>query len=142
VTALDSGAAFFGLLDLSERRLTAIEHLRTRLRWLRGLWAGLALVALLVPFGVLTGVRDSGPASTGWLVGAAVAAVGVFALWLFVLRPADLRLAADERRMVADVNRLREVYAHFARREEWEEELIRSVRQRLSAFPIQVRGQR
>ncbi|MDG4787343.1 hypothetical protein O7626_15620 [Micromonospora sp. WMMD1102] len=140
MTALDSGAAFFGLLETTERRLASVGELRARLRWLRGLWAALALVALLAPVAVLAGVGDPESAPGGWLAGSAVAAVAVFGLWTVVLRPAGLRLALEERRIATDVSRLREVYAHFAEREGWDDVRVRSVRRRLSAFPIGARG--
>ncbi|WP_285229379.1 hypothetical protein OG422_18445 [Streptomyces sp. NBC_01525] len=39
--------------------------------------------------------------------------------------------------MLEDVNRLRELFAHVAEREQWDGSLTRSVRQRLSRFPIE-----
>jgi hypothetical protein len=39
--------------------------------------------------------------------------------------------------MLSEINRLRELFIHIARREQWEYERIRATRQRLSQFPIE-----
>ena len=39
--------------------------------------------------------------------------------------------------MLSEINRLRELFIHIARREKWDHERIRTTRQRLSQFPIE-----
>jgi hypothetical protein len=66
-------------------------------------------------------------------VGLAVALVTQAALVL----PLRRQVAMEERIMLREVNRLRELFVHIARREQWDNERTHATRQRLSQFPIE-----
>ncbi|SEF16496.1 hypothetical protein [Jiangella alba] len=134
MTDLVSGAAFFALLERCERRIAQVRRRRLGVRLLRSAVAVLALAALATAGS--TWVADPEPGRAVWLVASAGAALVALATWIFAERPAARRLSADQHQVIEDVNRLREVLAHFARREGWDDDRIRSVRRRLSAFPL------
>ncbi|MER6023816.1 hypothetical protein [Streptomyces anulatus] len=73
-------------------------------------------------------------------VGLAVAALSLaacVALLLRIERPLNRRFVEEERAMIEEVNRMRELFTHVAERDRWEERLKASVRERLSRFPVE-----
>ncbi|MFG2640657.1 hypothetical protein ACGFYP_06735 [Streptomyces sp. NPDC048370] len=133
----DRTDAFLHSLDLAERQLAIVHTQRATLRAARltravsGLVAGLALGLALA---------GSGGGDAGTLVPliVAAAALGVVAVsWIGFIRPSLLRIAAAESAMLYNVNRLREVFSHLADQAQWDPALIKSVRGRLSRFPIE-----
>ncbi|SCE63242.1 hypothetical protein GA0115261_118691, partial [Streptomyces sp. OspMP-M43] len=80
-----------------------------------------------------------GPGSLLVAVGLSVAALSLAAcvtLLLRIERPLKRRFVAEEQAMIEEVNRMRELFTHIAERDRWEERLKRSVRERLSRFPV------
>jgi len=103
MTELANGAAFFTLLDISERRLAHVRRQRYGVRLLRSAIVVLALAALLGSAIALLRVADSEPVPAGWLGASACAALAALATWIFTERPAGRRLSADEHGMIEDV---------------------------------------
>ncbi|TSB31454.1 hypothetical protein FNJ62_06115 [Streptomyces benahoarensis] len=141
MAALDHGPAFLRALDRAEERLAAVRSVHARLRHFRRLQAAAAVVALLAPTVPLWGVTKVGGSHGTWILVSLLTAVAALAALLTVrvacARPSRLRMTEEERAMLEDVNRLRELFAHVAEREQWDGSLTRSVRQRLSRFPIE-----
>ncbi|KUL37487.1 hypothetical protein ADL22_21240 [Streptomyces sp. NRRL F-4489] len=141
MAAPDHGPAFLRTLERAEERLAAVRALRARLRRIHRLQAAAAAVALLAPAVPLAGAGGPGGGRDVWIAVAllttAAALAVLLGLWSACARPSRRRLAAQERAMLADVNRLRELFAHVARREKWDASRTRSVRERLSRFPIE-----
>lgn len=135
----DRTDAFLHSLDLAERQLAIVHTQRATLRAARLTRAVSALVAGLALGLALAGSGGAG-GDAGTLVPLIVAAValGVVAVsWIGFIRPSLLRIAAAESAMLYNVNRLREVFSHLADQAQWDPALIKSVRGRLSRFPIE-----
>ncbi|MEU9703376.1 hypothetical protein [Streptomyces sp. NPDC047981] len=134
----DRTAAFFRSLEGAEARLKTVRLARTRLRLgrrTRAVSAGVAVVCLIL---ALTADGTGGIAVTLVPLLVAAGALGVMTdAWFRFVRPSLLVIAHEERAMLDEVNRLREMYAHIAIQEKWDPVVEKSVRQRLSRFPIQ-----
>lgn len=141
MAAIDGGAAFLRTLAASERRLTGVQALSARRRRVRRPRIASASLAVLIP-GVLALAAATGGGPGGVLVagGLSVAALSLAAcltLLLRIERPLNRRFVEEDRVMIEEVNRLRELFTHVAERDRWEERLKHSVRERLSRFPVE-----
>ncbi|MFJ8254252.1 hypothetical protein [Streptomyces sp. NPDC094466] len=139
--AIDGGAAFLRMLAAAERRLAAVHALSARRRRVRRPRIATASLAALIP-AVLAVAAATGGGPGGVLVAVGLTAAGLslaacVALLLRIERPLNRRFAEEERTMIEDVNRMRELFTHIAERDRWEERLKRSVRERLSRFPVE-----
>lgn len=139
--AIDGGAAFLRMLAAAERRLAAVQALSARRRRVRRPRIATASLAALIP-AVLAVAAATGGGLGGVLVAVGLTAAGLslaacVALLLRIERPLNRRFAEEERTMIEDVNRMRELFTHIAERDRWEERLKRSVRERLSRFPVE-----
>ncbi|MFB6928888.1 hypothetical protein ACFCXR_28295, partial [Streptomyces noursei] len=97
-----------------------------------------ALVAVAVA--LLSTDRPGDERGTWVVVSLFIAAVGFAAVLVTqaaVVLPLRRKLALEERVMLNEVNRLRELFVHVARSEQWSRERVRAARQRLSQFPIE-----
>ncbi|MEU3053198.1 hypothetical protein [Streptomyces griseus] len=141
MAAIDGGAAFLRTLTAAERRLAGVQALRARLRRVRRPRIASAALAVLIPVVLaLAAATGDGPGGVLVVVGLAVAALSLaacVALLLRIERPLNRRFAQEERAMVEEVNRMRELFTHVAERDRWEERLKQSVRERLSRFPVE-----
>ncbi|MFH8871779.1 hypothetical protein ACIBCC_24120 [Streptomyces griseus] len=140
MAAIEDGAAFLRTLADAERRLAGVQALGARRRRVRRPRIASASLAALIP-GVLAvaAVAGGGPGSLLVAVGLSVAALSLAAcvtLLLRIERPLKRRFVAEEQAMIEEVNRMRELFTHIAERDRWEERLKRSVRERLSRFPV------
>ncbi|MEW2060723.1 hypothetical protein AB0899_08095 [Streptomyces sp. NPDC007002] len=139
--AIDDGAAFLRLLTATERRLAGLQALTARRRRVRRPRIASAALAVLIP-AVLVSAAATGDGPGGVLlaVGLTVAVLSLaacVALLLLIERPLNRRMAVEEHAMIEEVNRMRELFTHVAERDRWEERLRRSVRERLSRFPVE-----
>jgi hypothetical protein len=133
MTALRSGDDFLALLGACEQRLAVVGRRRSRMRWTqRVILVGSFAAMILLAGGVLSDRAAATPFAVALL---AVPALLAVASWAVLIRPTGRELSAQEQAMLVDVDRLREVLAHFARRERWSDDTVRTVRRRLSAFP-------
>ncbi|GHD42174.1 hypothetical protein [Streptomyces galbus] len=141
MTAIDDGEAFEQVLAESESRLVVIRASRHRLRVARRAQAGGGVLALLAVSSALLASDRSGSERGIWIVASLLVAAACLASVLVVQATVILRVrrqaAVEERVMLSDVNRLRELFIHIARREEWDRERTHAARQRLSRFPIE-----
>ncbi|MEU2069728.1 hypothetical protein [Streptomyces anulatus] len=141
MAAIDGGAAFLRTLAAAERRLAAVQALRARRRRVRRPRIATGSLAVLIPGALaLAAATGGGPGGVLVGVGLAVAALSLaacVALLLRIERPLNRRFAEEERTMIEEVNRMRELFTHVAERDRWEERLKRSVRERLSRFPVE-----
>ncbi|WNF30916.1 hypothetical protein RI138_31035 [Streptomyces sp. C11-1] len=141
MAAIDSGAAFLRTLAAAERRLAAVQALSARRRRVRRPRIAAASLAALIPAVLLlAAAAGDGPGGAAVAVGLAVAALALaayIALGLMIERPLGRRMAQEEHTMIEEVNRMRELFTHIAERERWEARLTRSVRERLSRFPVE-----
>ncbi|MFJ5044414.1 hypothetical protein [Streptomyces sp. NPDC088719] len=141
MAAIDGGAAFLRTLTAAERRLAGVQALSARRRRVRRPRIATALLAVLIP-AVLAVSAATGGGPGGVLVAVGLTAAGLslaacVALLLRIERPLNRRFAEEERTMIEEVNRMRELFTHVAERDRWEERLKRSVRERLSRFPVE-----
>jgi hypothetical protein len=141
VAVVDGGDAFDRVLVDSEARLAVLRRAHIRLGTARRARAGAAALALVAVAAALLGADDPGDGEGAWVaLSLSVAAVGLaaaLAIQAALLLPLGRRAATEERAVLGEVNRLRELFIHIARREEWDHERIRATRQRLSQFPIE-----
>ncbi|MEV7909857.1 MULTISPECIES: hypothetical protein [Streptomyces] len=141
MAAIDGGAAFLRTLAAAERRLAGVQALSARLRRVRRPRIASAALAVLIPVVLaLAAATGDGPGGVLVVVGLTVAALALaacVALLLRIERPLNRRFAQEERAMVEEVNRMRELFTHVAERDRWEERLKQSVRERLSRFPVE-----
>lgn len=141
MAAIDGGAAFLRTLTAAERRLAGVQALSARRRRVRRPRIATALLAVLI-LAVLAVAAATGGGPGGGLVAVGLTAAGLslaacVALLLRIERPLNRRFAEEERTMIEEVNRMRELFTHVAERDRWEERLKRSVRERLSRFPVE-----
>ncbi|MEV6449728.1 hypothetical protein AB0M75_00300 [Streptomyces anulatus] len=141
MAAIDGGAAFLRTLAAAERRLAAVQALSARRRRVRRPRIATGSLAVLLP-GVLALAAATGGGPGGLLVGvglavAALSLAACVALLLRIERPLNRRFVEEERAMIEEVNRMRELFTHVAERDRWEERLKASVRERLSRFPVE-----
>lgn len=143
MTAIDGGDAFDRVLAEAEARLATVRRARARLRTARSAQTGGGAIALVAVAVALLGADGPGSGEGSWIVvSLAVAAVGLAAALVTeaaLVIPVRRQAAMNERVMLSEVNRLRELFTHIAWREGWDDERIRAVRQRLSQFPIEGR---
>jgi hypothetical protein len=141
VAVIDGGDAFDRVLVDSEARLAVLRRAHTRRRTARGAQAGAAALALAAAAVALLGAGKPGDGEGAWVVlSLSVAAVGLaaaLAIQAMLVLPFGRRAATEERAVLSEINRLRELFIHIARQEEWDHERIRVTRQRLSQFPIE-----
>ncbi|WP_098021872.1 hypothetical protein, partial [Streptomyces sp. wa1071] len=119
----------------------AVQALSARRRQVRRPRITTGSLAVLIP-GVLALAAATGGGPGGVLVGvglvvAALSLAACVALLLRIERPLNRRFVEEERTMIEEVNRMRELFTHVAERDRWEERLKRSVRERLSRFPVE-----
>ncbi|MFJ1784606.1 hypothetical protein ACIOML_09895 [Streptomyces anulatus] len=141
MAAIDGGAAFLRTLAAAERRLAAVQALSARRRRVRRPRIATGSLAVLIP-GVMALAAATGGGPGGALVGvglavAALSLAACVALLLRIERPLNRRFVEEERTMIEEVNRMRELFTHVAERDRWEERLKGSVRERLSRFPVE-----
>ncbi|MFD8406900.1 MULTISPECIES: hypothetical protein [Streptomyces] len=141
MAAIDGGAAFLRTLAAAERRLSAVQALSARRRRVRRPRIATGSLAVLIP-AVLALAAATGGGPGGVLVGvglvvAALSLAACVALLLRIERPLNRRFVEEERTMIEEVNRMRELFTHVAERDRWEERLKSSVRERLSRFPVE-----
>lgn len=140
MAAIDGGAAFLRTLAAAERRLAGVQALSARRRRVRRPRIASASLAVLIPgFLAVAAATGGGPGGLLTAVGLTVAALSLAAcvtLLLRIERPLNRRFVEEERAMIEEVNRMRELFTHVAERDRWEERLKRSVRERLSRFPV------
>ncbi|MFJ8431557.1 hypothetical protein ACIQ9P_09665 [Kitasatospora sp. NPDC094019] len=121
----------------AEKRFTALESERARLRYLLALRAvvGASSAAALV-----LGMAAAG-AGPLWPVLGAVAAVALLAaaavLGRVSVAPLRSRIQVEERAVLREVDRLRETFVRVSVREQWSPGHLRNIRQRLSRFPVE-----
>jgi len=141
MVAIDSGEAFERILAEAEARLVVVRRARTRLRTARRAQVAGGAVALVAVAAALLGADGPTSGEGTWIVlSLAVAALGLVTALLTqsaLVLPLRRQAAMEERIMLIQVNRLRELFAHIARREGWDRERIRETRRRLSRFPIE-----
>ncbi|MEI5036461.1 hypothetical protein RB201_38750 [Streptomyces sp. S1A(2023)] len=141
MAAIDGGAAFLRTLAAAERRLAGVRALSARRRRVRRPRIASASLAVLIPgFLAVAAAMGDGPGSLLVAVGLAVAALSLAAcvtLLLRIERPLNRRFMEERRAVIEEVNRMRELFPHVAERDRWEERLKRSVRERLSRFPVE-----
>jgi hypothetical protein len=141
VAVIDGGDTFDRVLVNSEARLAVLRRAQTRLRTARRAQAGVAALALAAVAVALLGADNPGDGEGAWVtLSFSVAAVGLaadLAIQATLVLPLGRRAATEERAILSEINRLRELFIHIARREEWDHERIRATRQRLSQFPIE-----
>ncbi|MFJ9890312.1 hypothetical protein [Streptomyces sp. NPDC091287] len=141
MAVIDGGAAFLRTLTAAERRLAGVQALSARRRRVRRPRIASASLAVLIPgFLAIAAATGGGPGGLLVAVGLAVAALSLAAcvtLLLRIERPLNRRFVEEERAMIEEVNRMRELFTHVAERDRWEERLKRSVRERLSRFPVE-----
>jgi hypothetical protein len=139
--AVIDGAAFLRTLAAAERRLAGLWALRDRQRRVRRPRIASASLALLIPAVLaLTAATGDGPGGVLVAAGLTVSALSLgacLALLLRIERPLNRRFAKEEHAMIEEVNRMRELFTDVAERDRWEERLKRSVRERLSRFPVE-----
>ncbi|MFG3410438.1 hypothetical protein [Streptomyces sp. NPDC048142] len=141
MAAIDGGEAFLRMLAAAERRLAGVHALSARRRRVRRPRIASASLAVLIPavlaLAAATGDGPGGVLVVAGLIVAALSLAACVALLLRIERPLDRRLAEEEHTMIEEVNRMRELFTHVAERDRWEERLKRSVRERLSRFPVE-----
>ncbi len=141
MAVIDGGDAFDRVLVDSETRLAVLRRAHTRLGTARGAQVGAAALALAAVAAALLGADNPGDREGAWAVlSLSVAAVGLaaaLAIQATLVLPLSRQAATEERAILSEINRLRELFIHIARREEWDHERIRATRQRLSQFPIE-----
>ncbi|UZI26888.1 hypothetical protein [Streptomyces sp. VB1] len=141
MAAIDGGAAFLRTLAAAERRLAGVQALSARRRRVRRPRIASASLAVLIPgFLTVAAAMGDGPGSLLVAVGLAVAALSLAAcvtLLLRIERPLNRRFMEERRAVIEEVNRMRELFPDVAERDRWEERLKRSVRERLSRFPVE-----
>jgi hypothetical protein len=141
MTVIDDGDAFDQVLAESESRLAVVRRARAHVGVARRVQVGGGAVALVaVSVALLSTDRPGGEGGTWVVVSLFIAAFGLAAVLVAqaaVVLPLRRKVALEERVMLSEVNRLRELFVHVARREEWSRERIRAARQRLSQFPIE-----
>ncbi|MFI1226758.1 MULTISPECIES: hypothetical protein [unclassified Streptomyces] len=141
MAAIDGGAAFLRMLAAAERRLAGVQALSARQRRVRRPRIASVALAVLIPAVLaLAAATGDGPGGVLLVVGLAVAVLSLgacVALLLLIERPLNRRFAEEEHAMIEEVNRMRELFTHVAERDRWEERLKRSVRERLSRFPVE-----
>ncbi|GAA0685533.1 hypothetical protein GCM10010193_44290 [Kitasatospora atroaurantiaca] len=141
MAAIDSGDAFERVLAEAEARLSVVRRARARVRAARRAQVVGGAVALVAVAAALLGAGGPRSGEGTWIVvSLTVAALGLATALLTqsaLVLPLRRQAAIDERIMLRQVNRLRELFAHIARREGWDGERIRATRQRLSRFPIE-----
>ncbi|MFL4495522.1 hypothetical protein ACJ6WD_30405 [Streptomyces sp. VTCC 41912] len=141
MTAIDDGDAFDQILTKAESRLILVRRARAQTGVARGVQLGGGAVALVaVAVALLSTDRPGDERSTWVVVSLFIAAVGFAAILVTqaaVVLPLRRKLALEERVMLNEVNRLRELFVHVARSEQWSRERVRAARQRLSQFPIE-----
>jgi hypothetical protein len=141
MVAIDGGDAFDRVLAEAETRLTVVRRARARLGMSRRVQVGACAAALVAVATALLGAN--GPVSgegTRIVVSLSVAAVGLAVALVTqaaLVLPLRRQVAMEERIMLREVNRLRELFVHIARREQWDNERTHATRQRLSQFPIE-----
>ncbi|MER6047525.1 hypothetical protein K2224_37205 (plasmid) [Streptomyces sp. BHT-5-2] len=141
MTIIDDGDAFDRALAESESRLAVIRRARAQVGVARRVQAGSGAVALgVIAVALLSTDRFDGQGGPRVVVSLFIAAFGLAAVLVaqaVVVLPLCRKVATEERVMLSEVNRLRELFVNVARREEWSRERIRAARQRLSQFPIE-----
>ncbi|MCC5480476.1 hypothetical protein [Streptomyces barringtoniae] len=141
MTIIDDGDAFDRVLAESESRLSVIRRVRAHVGVARRAQVGSGAVALVAIAAALLSIDRPGGKEGPWVVVSLfIAAFGLAAILVaqaVVVLPLRRKVAMEERVMLSEVNRLRELFVHVARREEWNRERIRTARQRLSQFPIE-----
>lgn len=141
MAGIDGGAAFLRTLAAAERRLAGVQALSARQRRVRRPRIASASLAVLIPAVLaLAAATGDGPGGVLVVAGLTVAALSLaacVALLLRIERPLNRRFAEEEHTMIEEVNRMRELFTHVAERDRWEERLKRSVRERLSRFPVE-----
>jgi hypothetical protein len=141
VAVIDGGDTFEDVLVDSEARLAVLRRAHIRLGTARYARVGVAASAFVAVAVAILGAGNPSVGEGAWvaipLSAAAVGLAGALAIQAALVLPLSRAVAAEERAILGEINQLRELFIHIARREDWDHERIRATRQRLSQFPIE-----
>ncbi|HEX4833816.1 MAG TPA: hypothetical protein VH478_22305 [Trebonia sp.] len=138
-----SGEDFEIALLQAESLLRDVDRSRARVRLTQALSLGIPLaVAVMLTLAIGAGSVGALTALILAAVCAALAALAVGWLQLFILVPAVRRIGRDERAMVEITGVLRELMGTVSEREGWSASRKHLARTRIARFPISSRGSR